>query len=222
MRGHVKNFTAKRPLALAIALNGKICATASTSQWGQEKAFFTALLPETAFQHGRNELDVFMIKGFRNGMNPSLVRIPIANNENIILISNKEGEESLIFENGRKVPVKARPSEGFLDSFHVNEYTVLITGWAFDKKAGSSVQSIVLFSGNQYIAQTKPGVERNDLIPYLKTEKAKQSGFQFEIPKYILSGEKIRAFGLTKKGVAFELIITDSAQKSMKAFFRKN
>ncbi len=220
LRGHVTNFTTKGQLALAIALNGKIRATTSTSQWHEENAFFTVLFPEAAFQQGRNELDIFMIKGSRSGRNPYLVRIPIANPENIILLSNKAGGESLIFENGREVPVNAQPAEGFLDNFHLNEFTVLITGWAFDKKAGLPVQSIVLFSGNQYIAQANPDIGRNDIISYLGTDKAKYSGFQFRIPKYIVSGEKIRAFGITKKGVAFELKITVTAGESMEKYFR--
>jgi hypothetical protein len=206
---------------LAIALNGNIRATTSTTQWQDKNAFFTALLPEAAFQQGDNELDIFMIQGGRNGSHPYLVQIPIAKLENIILRAGKAGGESLVFEDGRELPIKAQTGIGFLDNFFLNGYTVLITGWAFDKKEGFPVRSIVFFSGKQCIAKTKPGIKRNDLIPFLKTEKAEFSGFQFEIPAYKFTGEKIRAFGITMKGVAFELKLTGTARESMEKFFRK-
>jgi hypothetical protein len=221
LRGHVTNFTRKGKLALAISLNGNIRATASTSPWHGENAFFTALLPEAAFHQGRNEMDIFMIQGDLDGKSPYLVRIPIANQGKIILRSDKAGGESLVFEDGRAFPIKAQKAIGFLDSFHLAEYTVMITGWAFDKKEELPVQAIVLFSGDQNIAQAKTGVERNDIIPYLGTEKGKYSGFQVEIPIYTFTGEKIRAFGITKKGVAFELRLTDKIRESMEAFFEK-
>jgi hypothetical protein len=218
LRGHVTNFTSQGKLALAFAVNGKIQATTTTSQWGKENAFFTALLPESAFRQGRNEVAVFMINGRMKGVDPYLVPVPLANPVSFTLRSGKAGEEALVTGEGREFPVKPYVAEGFLDSFYLNEYTVLITGWAFDDKAVQPVQSVVLFSGNQFLALAKPGVERKDIIPYLKTEKARFSGFQFEMPFYTFTG-KIRAFGITRKGIAYEFIITDSARKTMEKIF---
>ncbi|MEI6899606.1 MAG: hypothetical protein WCL00_07000, partial [Bacteroidota bacterium] len=89
----------------------------------------------------------------------------------------------------------------------------------FDKEEDIPVRSIVLFSGKEYIAQTKPAFEREDIIPFLKTEKARFCGFQFELPLNTLTGKKFRAFGVTGKGSAFELIMTVPAKESMIELF---
>ncbi|MEI6900798.1 MAG: sulfatase-like hydrolase/transferase, partial [Bacteroidota bacterium] len=91
LRGHVTNFTSNGKLPIAIALNGRIEATTSTAQWLKEKAFFTALLPEAAFQQGRNELEVFMIQGGGDHGKQYLVKVPISGMEKVYLRSNKPG-----------------------------------------------------------------------------------------------------------------------------------
>jgi hypothetical protein len=220
LSGCVTNVTQQGKLALAIALDGKIRATTSTSRWMANDGFFNAMLPEVAFKQGRNAVDVFMINEDRNSRETYLVRIPVANMLNIILRADPSGTESLLFENGEKFMVQKQTDGGYIDNFLSDDYMVMITGWAFDKKADLPVHSVILFSGSQYVAQTKPVLRRNDLVPVLKTTKARYSGFRIEIPIYAFTGEKIRAFCITKKGTAFELKTTGTARDSMERFIQ--
>jgi hypothetical protein len=222
IRGHITNINLKGKLSLAITLNGKIHATTATTSWQKENAFFTALLPESAFRQGKNELGIYMIQSRRDHDEILLTGIPIANRSSILIRTTKDGGELLIFSDGRSIPVKTQANSGFLDSFFLNENTSFITGWAFDAREGFPVRSIVFFSGKQYIAQTKPGIRRPDIVPFLKTAKAEFSGFQFEIPLHTLTGEKIRAFAITKNGSALELIITDACLELMEGYFLRS
>jgi hypothetical protein len=221
LRGHILSYPSNERVSLAIALNGIIRATTTTSPWGDKNAFFTVLLSEAAFQQGLNELEVYLVEGRSADGGAQLTRVPIANLRNITLRSGKGGGEYLLVNGTREYPVQPPESYGFLDSFFLNESTGFVTGWAFDKTVQTPVQSVVLFSGKEMIATAKPGIERPDLVPFVKTEKARFSGFQFEIPLYALTGEKLRAFALTKNGTAFELIITDPALASLEKILKK-
>jgi hypothetical protein len=53
---------AKEPLHLAFALNGTIQVTTQTTAWGDMPHYFMALVPETAFREGRNDVEVFRIE----------------------------------------------------------------------------------------------------------------------------------------------------------------
>jgi hypothetical protein len=55
---------------------------------------------------------------------------------------------------------------------------------------------------------------------FLKTEKAGTSGFRFEIPVHSLSGGRIRAFGITNGGVAFELKQTENVREAIEKFYK--
>ena len=220
IRGHITHASPQGKLPLTIALNGTIAATTSTTQWDDKMAFFTALFPEMSFQPGMNEVELFLIQENSTGSNPTLVRIPVANRERFILRTGKTGGESLTYEDGRELPLGTQTAAGFLDGFHPNEYTVSITGWAFDKKNRVPARFIVLFSGSRYIAQITPTLRRSDLSLFLKTEKAGTSGFRFEIPVHSLSGGRIRAFGITNGGVAFELKQTENVREAIEKFYK--
>lgn len=221
VRGHLAGSVPDGKQELAIAVNGKISATTATTKWQDQKAFFTALLSETAFQQGRNNLEVYLIRRDPVSKNQFLVKIPLANQENIILVTGKNGGVSLRFDDGREIPVKPLQAKGFLDGFHLNENTVTLTAWAYDKQAGSPAQSIIIFSGSQFLTRVKTGDDRKDIIPYLKTDKARYCGIHTEIPKYAFNGEKVKAFGITGNGEAFELRLTDNVSESIKKYFQK-
>jgi hypothetical protein len=214
LRGHVTSPSRKGKLSLAIALNRKISATVSVMQWKDQKAFFSALLPEAGFLAGSNSVDIYEIGAGPDKTKIQLMKVPLTNREDVMIRSDKTGT-FLVFKGGKEVPVKKQATGGFLDSFNHGEYTCYFTGWAFDIKEGEPASSVLIFSGNQLIAWIKPIKERKDLVPFLKTEKARYSGFRAEIPVYLITGEKIRAFGITRTGQASELKITDQAATAM-------
>ena len=67
--GRLVGKTGRRPLALAIAVNGLIAATAPSFRApGSRHEVFSAMVPESAFHDGPNRVDVFSVERGREGL----------------------------------------------------------------------------------------------------------------------------------------------------------
>lgn len=211
IRGRFMDEPSQAGQPLALVLNDTLRATMTTVSWDHTKSFFTALIAEEAFREGKNEIGIYRVQG--SPLKPVLVRLPILNHEQFRVKRVSEKESYLVFEDGVEILAEPANSTGFIDSYYQGEKSVSFTGWAFDKEKEMPVRMVLIFSGKRYLGQAIPSVKRNDLVSFMKSEKARMSGFQVEIPKERMSRGKISGYALTKDGRVFELIVTEEVKR---------
>jgi len=127
---------------LAIALNGRlaVCTTAYAdgSSWR-----FSAMLPETAFRAGENDIEVFAIDA---GDSVQLVLVagsPASAGGDYTW--NADGDS--VSRTGNELPDDPMGIKGAVDYISFGEEAVEILGWAIDSANARAVKAILVFDG---------------------------------------------------------------------------
>ncbi len=208
-----------RSLPVAIALNGKIRATTKTSKWYENHNYFSVLLPSTAFKNGRNLIDVYIIEKKQDilELRPVLVQ---DRQDNIRLERLKNGQESLLFADGRKVLVDMSRDnmDGYLDWLNLNEEMLIFTGWAADLVESQPASDILIFNGEKLMWQVGPNYKRDDVANAFNKPTLLHSGYRVSIPLKVLetnSGD-ISLIAISKDKRAFRIQIRNPHKMFLK------
>jgi hypothetical protein len=157
--------------ALAVAVNGRVAATATHYREGGV-ARFAAIVPPTAFARGANRVELLAVVGGGGGRR--VVRV--TNDRAAFRLVEREGGEAIVGPAGRPVAVDAGANAGFLDGVDVKGGVVEISGWAGDASRGRVADRVMAFAGHRMIASTRPSLERPDVAEAVSAG-LRRSGF---------------------------------------------
>ena len=160
-----------RDAQLAVAVNGRVAATATHYQEGPV-ARFAALVPPGAFARGANRVELLAVTG--GGRRRRVVRV--TNERAGFRLAEHDGAEAIVDTAGRAIAVDAAANAGFLDGVDVRGGVVEISGWAGDVATGRVAGRVMAFAGERLIASTRPSLERPDVAKSV-SPALRRSGF---------------------------------------------
>lgn len=196
------------PLHLAVAVNGTIRATTTTFNEGQRRRF-SALVPETAFQQGRNNVVVFVVTDTRDDVR--VVSTVQQSSPAFGLTRNSDDPASVVLTaSGVPLVMDQTVGAGFVEriDWDIGAFnSLVVSGWASDRMASKTADAVVVLEGDRFVYADRPAVERVDVVADSGLDSLLMSGFEFRVPladARAVDLERIRVFAISR-GVAFEL-----------------
>jgi hypothetical protein len=188
---------------LAIAINGTIRAVTQTFRDKEGETKFSAVVPESSFRKGRNEVEIFVIYG-DNKEQAKLVRTRQQKAGTYSLSS----PATLTSSENSSIEIVPDAIQGSMDRAEVKGKNVIIHGWAADVKESKPADTIVIFVNGNFLFSGNLNAERPDVVDYFGNKELLRSGFHYTFPllkfKDIENAE-LRIFAVSKNGVASEL-----------------
>lgn len=198
------------PRHLAIAVNDRVQAVTQMSSHLDDGKQFVALVPETAFRSGRNNIEIFSVVQVDG--KPSLERFPRESRPHYVLLTSiAEQTERLLASDGKSIPIAAGDLSGWVESV-VNEETstVYIRGWAVDVNQPRLAASILVFKNQELLYSGITDMKRPDVAEAegFPEWASLTPGFYYQFPVTSfddLGKTKIRVFALSRGNTASEL-----------------
>jgi Sulfatase len=217
--------TMDEDLHVAVALNGVIETVVPTFDRGEQGARFSAILPDTAFVSGFNDLEVMAVSGSPDS--PSVETIDLLGHEKFDMEVAGSGRVTrLVASDGTFWPVSEGSSitgsvddaawtdPAFLTS---NAKDLEIQGWAVDETGPIPADRVVFFVNGVFSGTAALDVTRPDIQRVFEVEDVLISGFLGRMPEFLPAETlEVRAFALSG-GIAKELPITDDARAAIAA-----
>ena len=188
---------------LAVAVNGTVGAVTEMSL-GASK--FSALVPETAFLPGRNDVEVFFVAEV--DATPRLGHLSKESSPSYSLID--EGQtETLQTSDGESIPIVPGDALGYVRTEENEESeTVVISGWAAGVEQPELGVEVLIFQNRQLLYSGTPRIERRDVAEAYPEWGALTPGYRFGFPLANFEDREqteVRVFALTPAGRASEL-----------------
>ncbi len=185
-----------QPVSLAVVVNGTIQAV--TQPWGVpirgRHGFWSATVPETAFQTGRNTVEVFVVSNVAGQI--TLARAP----ETHYRLDSADQTEALVSADGSSIPIVPQALRGYIETPQVSEHTVLLKGWAVDEKHAQSAEQILIFLNGTFYHAGPTAVSRPEIAEWLEQPAFATSGFRYTFPAepFVGSGTpEVRVFAVS-------------------------
>ncbi len=177
------------PLDLAVALNGTICTVARSFDHAGGAGKWTALLPESAFRQGKNELEVFIVRPDAGGLRLYRTLTPTTGDD----YRWDSSANQLIGPRGEIVPIVPRALQGHLDYVHTQGdclefggWAAWATNWATGVQRGRLPKVIAIFADGRFVQAVRPNSERTDLVQTYGHEALRWAGFRVSVPAQVL------------------------------------
>ncbi|HEY8382970.1 MAG TPA: sulfatase-like hydrolase/transferase [Microvirga sp.] len=215
VRGEIGGNPTERPLHVAVGFNGRVAAVVPTSAWAGKPHYFAAMLPESQFRAGRNQIELFQV-ATRDG---SDVFTPIAiPDQDPLRIDRTETGEALVSQKGKVMPIRDDAVLGSAEFGLARIGLFNLAGWAADRQALSPSTKIVVFADGRQIHVGGTGVSRPALVDTYKAPDLATAGFSFNIQSQVIrDGARLRAFAIARDGTAGEIAITNRANAAREA-----
>ncbi|MEW6529731.1 MAG: sulfatase-like hydrolase/transferase [Thermodesulfobacteriota bacterium] len=211
LTGHIKtNAPHKTPLHLTIGLNGKVVAVTRTSPVKDNIAYFSAIVPENAFDSDTNRLEGFLISGSSDS-DTRLLALKKENQKTYQIGHSLDKKTSgvLIGSDGNVIPLIHTALLGWLDRVGDEKSgSMEFSGWAADPTNSGLVSEILVFGDGELIHSSPTDYPRRDIPEHLGGNQYISSGFWFALPSKLLDPMKeVRVFAVSKgeRPVATEL-----------------
>ncbi|MBW2419527.1 MAG: sulfatase-like hydrolase/transferase [Deltaproteobacteria bacterium] len=138
------------PASVAVALNGRIEATVHTFDPEGSGARFAAMLPESAFRQGANELEILILEDAGEaGSEPILVSTRAGPHDFYQIITDREGGAALLLSStGRLLPILPGAIRGLLV-----ENGLVLGGEARDLQRGDSAETALVFADGRFLSE---------------------------------------------------------------------
>jgi hypothetical protein len=196
-----------RPLNLAVAVNGTIQATTKTYSLPGESDYssFSAMVSESAFVSGRNLVMVYFIDQAGEDDPRLTLVLPNATNNYTLRRGEDGGPTTILSSDGRTITVIHEAIQGI-----VNRDEDTISGVAHDVAADRPAESILVFSGAQFLFSADVWRPTPSLVKRYRSEAMAKCGFRFTVPTTFLdeNADPLRVFAL------IDLTATELSQPS--------
>jgi hypothetical protein len=176
-------------LNLAISVNGVIRATTRTLPSKRGAAEWSAMVPETAFQFGKNEVEVFIISKTGDQLKLERTRNKLAVTYFLDGVDAR-GRGSMTSSHGKTIKVIPRALRGHLDVVEIGESSAGFQGWAADVKNSKLPEAILVFANGKFLFSTKTKRDRRDVAKHFDNAALRRSGYEFAIPFSFLFKDK--------------------------------
>jgi Sulfatase len=188
---------AGQPVVVAMALNGRIAAVArSVPQRGSSAALLSAILPESAFRSGVNQLRLLAVSsaGDRTTLAP-LARTPAQPAPFVLRADEIRAPGS------RTLPIDSGAVDGFVDRTEASSDEVRFYGWAAVPPQGSPVERILVFAGGEFALAVEPEEPRPD-VAKLFGGPERNLGFAFTLSADLALNADVEVFALAEGGAS--------------------
>jgi hypothetical protein len=179
--------TNDRNLPIAIALNGRIWATTTTSEWDGKQNYFSVLLPPAAFKEGENAVGVYRIEEADGKL------LPIVDwahgRPKVKLHHGRSGQMKLVFSNNREILIHVDRGvmQGNLDTVSLIGNMLVFTGWGADLEENRPVAEVLIFTGETLVSRVVPVSRRQDVANARQRQALLYSGFKAIAPVNVLN-----------------------------------
>jgi len=200
--------------SLAITVNGVVQAVTETYLAADNSYKFSAMVPESSFRKGQNNVSALLISTDSQGS------MKLLRQQKTDGVSAEVGSDIWTLNNGRiiaqngEIPVIAGKLKGKLEYATVNGGTIEFFGWAMDVANRDTVDRIMIFENDQYVYSNVTGMPRDE-GELNGAPSVILVGFQFIIPANLfkaLDQSDIRLFAISKHGYATEIEYFDDYQ----------
>lgn len=203
---------------VAIAVNGVVRSVVETYAVVSDRASFSAILPDSAFVAGFNELDILAVSG--PSVAPVVHGVDLegqprfemerADNGRVTRLVDLEGDSWRLEERS--------PMFGFVDDAEWPESglpgggtDLYLAGWAIDQIDEEPVERVVVFVNDVFAGSAEVDRERSDIEESYENDDVLVSGFVARLSQFLPTANmEVRVFALSN-GLAEELQITDKA-----------
>ena len=208
IEGQLSSRPARRDSPLAIAVNGVLEAVTRTSPLVSEGRGFSALVRETCFQAGKNEVEIFAVSRLRGQTRLKRIREPASLDYRIATFF-EEKKERLVASDGSSLPVLPYQLAGRVAAGVSKEAAMIyIRGWALDLKDSRLPGSILIFKNGELFLSGRTYLRRPNVVKRFSNPAFLHSGFSFEFPADKFGDPaqtKIRVFAVSRSNFASEL-----------------
>lgn len=207
--------TAQPPgTTLVFALNGIICAVAPLYQDASGAWAYNALLPEHGFTEGHNVVEAFFVaRRTSTSGNETITLQPAGTTgSSAFVLEGAAATLQVVYEEDlAPLPVEPLKVHGYVDKAIVGEDSLLISGWAINPQAKTTVERILVFANGKGVSRlSHSGLRRPDI---LKHHGVANAGFSVQLPRSLLDKNErleIRVIGINADGSAGELGYIDA------------
>lgn len=209
LTGKVSTDTnASGPINLAIAVNDVVRAVTRTFSDEENVWRFAALVPETAFHSGRNEVEVFAVSEEKK-----LLRLtqPRSKSDVTYSLTMAPGQANgfILSSLGESFRIVLGGLTAHVDTVRIQDEVVNFSGWAADVERAQPVEAIVIFRNGEFFFAGQTHVDRPDVAEAYKNAALQKVGFHYGFPEQLFEGAEnveLSFFAVSKEGVASELI----------------
>lgn len=194
------------PLNLAVAVNSVIHAVTRTYREDRVTKF-TAMIPDTAFRPGKNDVEVFVVSEAGGQLRLQRTKNQLALTYSLTSSAGESGE-AIISSNGTSIRVIPYALQGFLESVVVANDLVRFIGWAADVKNLELPEAILIFVDGEFLYSGRTSAEQPDMAKVYGNAALQMAGFDYTFPLESfknIPNSKVRFFAVSKNGVASEL-----------------
>ena len=189
---------------LAIGVNGTVGAVTRTTRLDGETVF-SALVPETAFRDGSNQVRIYETRKDGSG----LALLPVEVPEPASYRLDAAGAETrLVTPKGKEIPIGDPGVKGWVVSrLSPDRSRIFIGGWGADVQNRVLPRAIVLFRDGEFLYAGRTGRYRRDVVNTYGSSEIDNSGYQYEFSllDFTETGDtEIRVFILSQDGRASE------------------
>ncbi|MEE9607450.1 MAG: sulfatase-like hydrolase/transferase [Myxococcota bacterium] len=182
-------------LELAVAVNGEIRAVTRTFDHREGRARFTAMVPESAFRAGRNDVEVFAIR--QRGGRLTLLPTQRREQTRYSVVKDLDGRIGAVLSSrGRLYPLVADAVRG-----QVIRGGASLTGWAVDARRRRVADAVLMFADGHFLHASPLGMGTRKVAARYSDPELRDSGFHFQIPFSRIrdpSSEHLRFLGLSR------------------------
>ena len=195
------------PLNLAVGVNGTIRAVTRSFHFDKGVHKFSAVVPESSFKKGRNEIQVFVISELEGKiyLKPTIRQ---AARKYSYISPRSDTSEMLICSDGESVPVMRNALKGHLGIADIQSNQLFFAGWAADVENADLPKAVVIFVDGKFFHSGHCNVSRPDVAKHFNDPALEGSGFRYTFPLSLfkdIDNSEIRFFAVSKKNVASEL-----------------
>ena len=202
--GHVRtNRVVKDSFNLAVAVNGTIRAVTQTFDNEECEAKFAAIVSETAFRTGKNDIEVFILS---TGPGGQLNLMATKSQRQFTYSLSSSGKTLIRHPDSTSMQIIPNALQGWVSSA-VKGGHVYFSGWAADVKNSQLPEAIILFMNGKFLYSGRTEKDRPDVAKHFNNPALRKTGFNFVLPLSLLedtASPEIRFFAVLND-VASEL-----------------
>jgi hypothetical protein len=179
-------------------VNGTVRATTEAFRDGDDVRL-AGLVPPSAFRRGSNSIEVYAIGGASGR-----VLSPLTTERPATYRLVEDGGTTTIEGAGREREVQPGRLEGYVEVIVRDDQGLRVAGWAIDADRLVPVERVVVFFGEQLVAQGRPTLVREDIAAHYDDPSVARSGYEARGSGEGVDLDELRVFALSGD-VAIEL-----------------
>jgi hypothetical protein len=189
-------------LSLAVAINGRIAGISQTYLNKDKETLFSFIVPETVYEKGMNEIEIFVIEE-KQGDPVRLLSTKGRSPAEYDLAGDTLGSSEGIIAR-----IRPHAIQNALDRAEISKGRITFYGWAADIEKSRIPDEIVIFVNRAFFFAGRTNLKRPDVVTHFDNSTLLYSGFRYEFPLSRFKDIKnahIQLFAVSKDGVASEL-----------------